>query len=206
MLLFLVGDTRRWNSYPCSGISFIEFFSVFFRSVLICLLKLLYFIYIVMLISETYSEPCETSKVEFFAKIVNGLESLTIFVKNSILGIWQGSEYGSRSIVPVTGKLPPSTPFLTLNINQAITLTRRQLSLGVLGNRTIPPGQLHPRQGGNCPWGSCPGEGERVSRMELSYHYFPRGHLCGYSSEYSSWYYSRCFSDYWCIKSIDWIL
>ena len=131
----------------------------FFRSILICLLKLLYFIYIVMLISETYSEPCETSKVELFAKIVNGLESLTIFVKNSILGIWQGSEYGSRSIVPVTGKLLPSTPFLSLNINQAITLTRRQLSLGVLGEQDNPPWTIAPKTRGQLSMGQLSGGG-----------------------------------------------
>ena len=40
-----------------------------------------------------YSEPCQTSKMERFTKIVNCLKSLTIFVKRSILDVWQGSEY-----------------------------------------------------------------------------------------------------------------
>ena len=43
--------------------------------------------------SETYSEPCQTSKVECFAKIVNGFYMLTVFTIGSILDIWQGSEY-----------------------------------------------------------------------------------------------------------------
>ena len=34
--------------------------------------------------SEVYSEPCQTSKMECFAKIVSGWKSLTIFAKYSI--------------------------------------------------------------------------------------------------------------------------
>ena len=49
--------------------------------------------YIVVLILEAYSEPCQVSKMEFSVKIVNNLKLLTIFAKNSILDIWQGSEY-----------------------------------------------------------------------------------------------------------------
>ena len=40
-----------------------------------------------MIESEVYSEPCETSKVEFFVKIVNCFYPITIFEKNSILNI-----------------------------------------------------------------------------------------------------------------------
>ena len=42
----------------------------------------------------TYSEPCQTSKMELFAKIVNG-KLLTPFAKGFILDVWQGSEYAS---------------------------------------------------------------------------------------------------------------
>ena len=42
--------------------------------------------------SEVYSEPCETSKMELFAKIVKGFHSLTILTKRSILDTWQSSE------------------------------------------------------------------------------------------------------------------
>ena len=35
-------------------------------------------------ILETYSEPCQTSKMECFAKIVNGCKPLTIFAKHAI--------------------------------------------------------------------------------------------------------------------------
>ena len=34
-----------------------------------------------------YSEPYETSKMELFAKIVNGFQLFTIFAKSSILDI-----------------------------------------------------------------------------------------------------------------------
>ena len=71
----------------------IHFFHVFFRSILIFPLKILYCIYIVVLISEAYSEPYQISKMEFFAKIFNGLKLLTVFAKISILDIWQGFEY-----------------------------------------------------------------------------------------------------------------
>ena len=54
----------------------IHFFSVSFGSVLIFLLKILYCIYIVVLISEECSEPCQISKIEFFAKTVNSLKPL----------------------------------------------------------------------------------------------------------------------------------
>ena len=35
--------------------------------------------------AEAYSEPCQTSEMECFVKIVNGKESFTIFSKLSIL-------------------------------------------------------------------------------------------------------------------------
>ena len=42
--------------------------------------------------SEWYVEPCQTSKMEHFAR-VNGWKLLTIFAKSSILDVWQDSEY-----------------------------------------------------------------------------------------------------------------
>ena len=39
-----------------------------------------------------YSEPCQTSKMELFLKIINGRKPLTIFAKSSILDVWLGSE------------------------------------------------------------------------------------------------------------------
>ena len=38
---------------------------------------------------EAYSEPCQTSNVVCFAKIVNGFEALNVFTKSSILDVWQ---------------------------------------------------------------------------------------------------------------------
>ena len=47
-------------------------------------------------IPETYSEPCQTSKMELLAGIVNNIQSLTILVKSSILDAWIGSGYTSK--------------------------------------------------------------------------------------------------------------
>ena len=47
--------------------------------------------------SEAYSEPCQTSKMEVFTKIVNGFSFLTIFAKSSILDVWQDSEFASKA-------------------------------------------------------------------------------------------------------------
>ena len=56
-----------------------------------------------MIESESHSEFCQTSKVEFFAKIVNGFKKIIIFKRKSI-GYWtsildrQDSEYASANI------------------------------------------------------------------------------------------------------------
>ena len=52
-----------------------------------------------MIESKAYSELCQTSKVEYFAKIVNGFKKITIFKRNSILEIFeiQDSEYASAN-------------------------------------------------------------------------------------------------------------
>ena len=44
---------------------------------------------------ETYSEPSETSKMEFSAKIVDCIQPLTSFAKHFALGVPQGHEYTS---------------------------------------------------------------------------------------------------------------
>ena len=44
-----------------------------------------------------YSESFEISKIKFFVKIVNGFQPFIIFAKNSILDVWQRSEYASDS-------------------------------------------------------------------------------------------------------------
>ena len=50
--------------------------------------------------SKAYSEICQRSKVESFAKIVNEFYRITIFKRNSILEIFerQGSKYASANI------------------------------------------------------------------------------------------------------------
>ena len=43
-----------------------------------------------------YSEPCQTSKLELFVKIVNGFQQLTILGINSNLDVLQGPEFDSE--------------------------------------------------------------------------------------------------------------
>ena len=44
---------------------------------------------------EAYSEPYQISKIERFAKMVDGWKPLTIFAKRSFLVVWQSSEHAS---------------------------------------------------------------------------------------------------------------
>ena len=48
--------------------------------------------------SEVYSQPCETSKMERFAKIVHGWKQLTVLAKCAIIDVWQGFEYASDTL------------------------------------------------------------------------------------------------------------
>ena len=64
----------------------IHFISVFFRNVLVFPLGILHCIYIAVLLSEEYSEPCQTSKMDFFVKIVNGLKPL--FLQKTLFTIF----------------------------------------------------------------------------------------------------------------------
>ena len=41
---------------------------------------------------RAYSEPCQTSKMDLFAQIVNGIHPFTIFAKSSILEVRLVSE------------------------------------------------------------------------------------------------------------------
>ena len=50
-------------------------------------------------IPEAYSEACQISKTERFAKIVNGEKPISILAKRSILDVWQGSECTSDSVL-----------------------------------------------------------------------------------------------------------
>ena len=47
---------------------------------------------------EAHPEPSQTSTLEFFAKIVNDFQPLTIFTKSSISDIRLGSEYVSEKL------------------------------------------------------------------------------------------------------------
>ena len=44
---------------------------------------------------EAYSEPCQTSEMEFFCENSQWLKAVNFFVKHSILDVWQSSEYPS---------------------------------------------------------------------------------------------------------------
>ena len=60
--------------------------------------------------AEVYSEPFQTSKMEFFVKIVNGSKPLTIFVKYSILDVWKGSECASAKDICNKKQLKMQSP------------------------------------------------------------------------------------------------
>ena len=60
-----------------------------------CHRKVCIFLFFMVYWREAYSEPCQTSKIVLFAKIVNEWKLLTIFEKCSILDVWQHSEYSS---------------------------------------------------------------------------------------------------------------
>ena len=47
-------------------------------------------------LSETYSEPSETSKMELSAKMVDCIQRFTIYAKHLILRVSQGYEYASN--------------------------------------------------------------------------------------------------------------
>ena len=51
-----------------------------------------------ILISEAYLESSRISEKELFAKIVNGIQSLTIFAKPPILDVRRVSEYVSKNL------------------------------------------------------------------------------------------------------------
>ena len=46
---------------------------------------------------KKYVRPCQTCKMNCFAKIVNGWKLWTIFVQHFILDVWEGSEYASTN-------------------------------------------------------------------------------------------------------------
>ena len=56
-----------------------------------------YFSYLHKNVAEAYSEPSRTSKMQLFAKIVNGFQPLIIFAKSFILDVQLGFEYVSES-------------------------------------------------------------------------------------------------------------
>ena len=53
----------------------------------------------VLIFTKAYLKPCQTSKMERFAKLVNGYRLFTIFEKCSFLDVSQGSENAIRCLV-----------------------------------------------------------------------------------------------------------
>ena len=45
------------------------------------------------------SEPCQTSKMKLFGKIVQAFQPSNIFAKSFILDVWHGSEYASGTVI-----------------------------------------------------------------------------------------------------------
>ena len=56
-------------------------------------------------ITETYLGHCHTSMMELFVKLINSFYSFNIVAKNSIIVVWQGSNY-------VFGQNPTNTDLL----------------------------------------------------------------------------------------------
>ena len=67
--------------------------------------------------TEVYSDPFQTSNMEFFAKIVNVWKPFTIFAGSSILDVWEVSEYTSVVCHSHVLKLLLEMKFLFLFLN-----------------------------------------------------------------------------------------
>lgn len=72
---------------------------------------------------ETNVEPSQTSKIKFFAKIVNGFQLITVFPKTSILDIWLRSEcafaihYRKKLWYIMNAKTIANCGYINYNIN-----------------------------------------------------------------------------------------
>ena len=87
-----------------------------------------------MIESEAYSEHCQTSKVESFAKIVNGFKKVTIFKRNSILEIFdrQDSECAFANIFQL---YPKNSFYCSINRNyQSLSAVRNSNNNKLINN------------------------------------------------------------------------
>ena len=57
---------------------------------------------------KAYSQPCQTSKLELFANIVNGFQTITIFANRTVSDFQQGSKdsFGLHTFFKSTIKWP----------------------------------------------------------------------------------------------------
>ena len=54
---------------------------------------------------EVYSVVCQTSKTGFYVKIVQSWKLLTISTNVSMLGVWQGPKYDSKTFNKIMGSI-----------------------------------------------------------------------------------------------------
>ena len=78
--------------------------------------------------AKTCSKPIQKSKQDIFAKIGNGFEPFTVFVKNSILDVWMGFQWANALIFIVTAASLMTQDMFGLEVTSAISLTRNSLS------------------------------------------------------------------------------
>ena len=81
-----------------------------------------------MQIPEAYSEPCQTSKIEFIAKILDRFQSLATCVKCSILDVWQGSEYAFEYLPKFNNKDSRTKLMKVIPMFKLLTLNRYLLN------------------------------------------------------------------------------
>ena len=74
------------------------------------------------------SKANQTFKIDLIAEIVNGWNSLTIFVKNSILNVWQGFGYASGNIPKLKQNSLPCYFYEKLQVDFRTELHCRVLS------------------------------------------------------------------------------
>ena len=86
---FLVGLT--WGEPTCGGGLYVDINEPQEERMKKPLVFLIKAFFTLNIFEEVYSEPCQTFKMETFAKIVNGLKPLYVFAKNFILDVWQDS-------------------------------------------------------------------------------------------------------------------
>ena len=79
--------------------------------------------------SDRYSEPCQTSKIERFARTTNGWKPLTTFSKRSIIKVWQGSQY-----TPTVAKMNTHWRYISECYDQRV-IWKRNMNTWIKANK-----------------------------------------------------------------------